>query len=98
HAEGIRKAIRDINDQFRKVAETRTEYKAGAGIPRDELARLVKELEAQMKAAAKNLEFEKAARLRDQIAELKKGLGEPFFSGRRRGGHKGRIRRSPSRV
>mgnify|MGYP000064827484 CR=1 FL=1 len=72
--EGIRKAIRDINDQFRRVAETRTEYKAGAGIPRDELARLVKELEAQMKAAAKNLEFEKAALLRDQILDLRREM------------------------
>jgi excinuclease ABC subunit B len=72
--EGIRKAIRDINDQFRRVAETRTEYKAGAGIPRDELARLVKELEVQMKAAAKNLEFEKAALLRDQIIDLRREM------------------------
>jgi excinuclease ABC subunit B len=72
--EGIHKAIRDINDQFRRVAETRVEYKAGAGIPRDELARLVKELEAQMKAAAKNLEFEKAALLRDQIIDLRREM------------------------
>ncbi len=72
--EGIRKAIKDINDQFRKVAETKVEYKTGAGIPKDELTRLVKELESQMKAAAKNLEFEKAALLRDQIVDLRREL------------------------
>jgi excinuclease ABC subunit B len=34
--------------------------------------RMVKELEAQMKAAARDLEFEKAALLRDQIIELRR--------------------------
>jgi excinuclease ABC subunit B len=36
-----------------------------------ELNKLIKELEKQMKAAAQNLEFEKAAMLRDQIFELR---------------------------
>jgi excinuclease ABC subunit B len=35
---------------------------------------MVKELESQMKQAAKNLEFEKAAGLRDQIVELRREL------------------------
>jgi excinuclease ABC subunit B len=72
--EGIRKAIKDINDSMRRVAETKVEYKTGSGIPRDELTRLVMELESQMRAAAKNLEFEKAALLRDQIVELRRDL------------------------
>ena len=46
----------------------------GRRIPKDEIARLVKDLESQMKAAAKNLEFEKAALLRDQIVELRREL------------------------
>jgi excinuclease ABC subunit B len=33
---------------------------------------MVKDLESQMKTAAKNLEFEKAALLRDQIVELRR--------------------------
>ncbi|MCX7825629.1 MAG: excinuclease ABC subunit UvrB [Verrucomicrobiae bacterium] len=37
---------------------------------------LIRELEAEMLAAAKELEFERAALLRDQIKELKAGLGE----------------------
>jgi excinuclease ABC subunit B len=53
---------------------------AGTPIPKDELARLIKELESQMKAAAKNMEFEKAALLRDQVVELRRQLadGEPL--------------------
>ncbi len=72
--EGIHKAIRDITDHVKKVAEERGEYIATKDIPKDELARLVKDLERQMKAAAKNLEFEKAALLRDQVYELRKQL------------------------
>jgi excinuclease ABC subunit B len=75
-AAGIHKAIRDITDHVRMmVAEEKTEYDAGpAGLPRDQALRMVKALETQMKAAAKNLEFEKAAALRDQIVELRKDL------------------------
>ena len=72
--EGIRKAIRDITDHVRKVAEERAEYTAAQEVPKDELARLIKELEGQMKKAAQGLEFEKAALLRDQIYELRKRL------------------------
>jgi excinuclease ABC subunit B len=36
--------------------------------------RLIKDLEAQMRRAAKELEFEKAAALRDQIVELRRAV------------------------
>jgi len=71
--QGIRKAIRDITERVRVVAETRTPYVA-APIAREDIARLIKELESQMKTAARNLEFEKAALLRDRIIELRKDL------------------------
>jgi excinuclease ABC subunit B len=71
--EGISKAIRDITDQMKKVAEERTDYDVKA-LPKDEMARLVKDMELQMKTAAKSLEFEKAALLRDQIVELRKAM------------------------
>jgi excinuclease ABC subunit B len=45
-------------------------------MPRDELSRLIKELEKQMRSAAEGLEFEKAAALRDQIFELREVLAE----------------------
>ncbi|MCC7363716.1 MAG: excinuclease ABC subunit UvrB [Dehalococcoidia bacterium] len=73
-ARGIAKAIRDITDHVRmQVAETKATYDPKT-LPKDELLRVVKELETQMKAAAKNLEFEKAAGLRDQVVELRRQL------------------------
>jgi excinuclease ABC subunit B len=71
---GIQKAIRDITDQVRKVAEEKSHYSIDGSLPRDELTRMVIELEKQMKQAAKSLEFEKAAGLRDQVIELRKAL------------------------
>ena len=75
----ISKAIRDITDQVKQVAEERATYDVSApvdtaNIPRDEVARLVKDLEKQMKRASKALEFERAALLRDQIIELRREL------------------------
>ncbi|MGC8787466.1 MAG: excinuclease ABC subunit UvrB [Anaerolineae bacterium] len=70
----IIKEIRDLTDRVRVVAEPRAEYAVGKDIPKDELRRLISELEKQMKAAAAQLEFEKAALLRDQIIELRRGL------------------------
>ncbi len=70
---GIRKSVRDISTRLRSVAESAAEYRVkGSDMPKDEIARLIKELEAQMKQAAKELEFERAALLRDQIIELRK--------------------------
>ncbi|HUS81728.1 MAG TPA: excinuclease ABC subunit UvrB [Dehalococcoidia bacterium] len=97
--QGIRKAIRDITDRVKKVAEEKAPYVAGA-IPKEEMPRVIADLESQMKAAAKQLEFERAALLRDEILELRKRLldesdilhefavaaGQPLFrDGNRRG-------------
>ena len=73
----IVKEIRDLTDQVRQVAEEAPAYEAqGATIPEgatpDQIARLIKELESRMKQAARDLEFEKAAALRDQIVELRR--------------------------
>ena len=73
---GIKKAIRDINERIRAVAEEKGTYEAGTPIPKDELVRLLKDLESQMKTAAKNLEYEKAALLRDQVLELRRQQAE----------------------
>jgi len=45
-----------------------------AGLPSEELAGLIQELTDQMRAAAAELQFEVAARLRDEISDLKKEL------------------------
>ncbi len=69
--QGIRKAIKDITDRVKVVAEAKAAY-TPTPISKDEVARLIKDLESQMKKAARNLEFEKAALLRDRIIELRK--------------------------
>jgi excinuclease ABC subunit B len=69
--QGIKKAIKDITERVRVVAETKAAY-SPTPISKDEVLRLIKDLEAQMRKAAKNLEFEKAALLRDRIIELRR--------------------------
>ncbi|MCS7296527.1 MAG: helicase-related protein, partial [Dehalococcoidia bacterium] len=77
----IVKQVRDLTDRIRQAAEERAPYHAEPTAPHagvlgelspDELARLIRDLERQMKEAAKQLEFEKAALLRDQIFELRR--------------------------
>jgi excinuclease ABC subunit B len=76
----IVKAVRDLTDQLsvQAVAETRAEYRTRdyGKMPKSEIQRVISELEKQMKEAAKNLEFEKAAVVRDQIFELRSILAE----------------------
>ena len=69
--QGIKKSIKDITERVQAVAEARVPYMA-TPIPKEEINHLIKQLESQMKAAAKNLEFEKAAMIRDRIIELRK--------------------------
>ena len=71
--QGIKKAIKDITDRMRVVAEAREPYQL-ANLPKDDILRLIKDLESQMKAAAKKLEFEKAALLRDRIIALRREM------------------------
>jgi excinuclease ABC subunit B len=70
----IVKEVRDITSQARQVAETKTPYVTPTALPKNDLVRLVKDLERQMKKAARDLEFEKAALLRDQVVDLRKVL------------------------
>jgi excinuclease ABC subunit B len=69
--QGIEKTIRDITDRLRGVAEQEAPYTAASELPREELERLIGELERQMRDAARDLEFERAALLRDQVMELR---------------------------
>ena len=71
--QGVKKAIKDITDRIKIVAETKETYTALPST-KDATLRLIKDLESQMKKAAKNLEFEKAALIRDQIVELRKNM------------------------
>jgi excinuclease ABC subunit B len=82
--QGIKKAIRDITERVKAVAETKAVY-TPTPISKEEVTRLIKELESQMKKAARNMEFEKAALLRDRIIELRKDeeLLSPFIKSSR---------------
>ena len=73
--QSIHKAVKDITEGIRGVAETKASYQvARAELSRDDMYRVVKDLEFQMKEASRTLEFEKAAQLRDEMLELKKLL------------------------
>ncbi len=80
---GIVKSIRDLTDRVRIIAETRPEYREDGQngvqlaadpslLPPDKLDELVRQVEKEMKEAAKALEFERAALLRDQLMELRR--------------------------
>ena len=53
------------------LAESRGGYVTAADLPKAELAKIISELEKQMKQAAQQLEFERAAVLRDQVMEMR---------------------------
>ena len=72
--EGISKAVRDITDSLREVFDNRATHEVRKNLGKDELARAIKELEIQMRESARQLEFEKAALLRDEVVDLKKLL------------------------
>ncbi|AIQ32652.1 MULTISPECIES: excinuclease ABC subunit UvrB [Paenibacillus] len=68
----INKKVRDIIEAT-KVAESKADYLTGAGgkLNKKEKQSLMQRLEAEMKDAAKNLQFERAAELRDALLELR---------------------------
>jgi excinuclease ABC subunit B len=73
----IRKKVHDVIEAT-KVAEQKADYLTGAAVDKmskkDRLA-LVQKLEAEMKDAAKSLQFERAAELRDALLELRAEMG-----------------------
>src|SRR5262249_40367149 len=76
----IVKQVRDLTNRVRgQISEEEIPADgtfSAADLPKHEIHRMIKELAAEMKAAAKALEFEKAAMLRDQVVELKQVLAE----------------------
>jgi len=62
----------DTNLKVEDAGELYNKHSKLDKMPKAERQQLVKELKAKMLAAAKNLEFEEAARLRDEIAKVKK--------------------------
>ena len=66
--ETIHKPVHDAPEAT-KVAELKKAY--GSKLPPEELANLIKNLEQEMRLAARDLDFERAAELRDAMIELK---------------------------
>ena len=75
----IHKEIHELTEMMsaKAIGEAKGQYKTAAdGLPRGELRKIVDEVEKHMKEAAKNLEFERAAALRDELYDLKNLLAE----------------------
>ena len=73
----IIKGIRDINDRLRAVAEASGAYDTAqhkrelSELSKQEIAKMVTQLETDMRAAARELDFERAAAMRDEIRDIR---------------------------
>ena len=73
--QSIQKEVHDITESIKGIAENRARYHvARQEMSRSDMFRVVKDLETQMKEAARNLQFEKAAQFRDEVFELRRLL------------------------
>jgi excinuclease ABC subunit B len=77
---GVQKRIKDLIDGMYdadegkkqlKAAQTKAKYES---MPEKDMERELKRLEREMQDAAKNLEFEKAAALRDRLYQIKEAM------------------------
>lgn len=72
----IVKQVRDLTDRVKAMVEDDEKLKVEgavdlAALSKEDINKMIRELEKEMKAAAQSLEFEKAAVIRDQITELR---------------------------
>ena len=73
--QSIQKEVHDITEGIKAIAENRSRYNVvRKEMSRADMFKVVKDLEVQMKDAAKGLQFEKAAQFRDEIFELRRLL------------------------
>ena len=73
--QSIQKEVHDITEGIKAIAENRGRYNTvRKEMSRADMFKVVKDLEVQMKDAAKSLQFEKAAQFRDEIFELRRLL------------------------
>lgn len=72
----VKKAVRDVLES-KKVSEAKAYYKVASAkapesLPLDQIMSAIADMEKEMKTAARNLDFEHAAQVRDEITRLKK--------------------------
>ena len=73
--QSIQKEVHDITESIKAISENRSRYNVvRKEMSRADMFKVVKDLEVQMKDAAKALQFEKAAQFRDEIFELRRLL------------------------
>ena len=102
--QSIVKAVHQMETHRDELSLRAASFQESAGLPPDELLRLAKDVEKEMKRAAGDLEFERAAELRDRLTELRRRLedgpegGRPVAVGSGAGGRRrasGRRRSGP---
>ena len=70
----MKKAIYALEINEKDLQADAIELMAGAGVPREDLLAIVRDLEKEMRRLSKELQFEDAARVRDRIIALRKRL------------------------
>ena len=82
--QSIQKEVHDITDTIKSTADNKASSRTmRQELSREDMYRVVKDLEVQMKDSARNLQFEKAAQIRDEMYELRRllAIDEKTFSG-----------------
>jgi excinuclease ABC subunit B len=72
--ESVKKAIYSLEINENDLQADAIEIMAGAGVPREDLLAIVRDLEREMRRLSKELQFEDAARVRDRIIKLRRRL------------------------
>jgi excinuclease ABC subunit B len=72
--ETVKKAIYALEINEKDLQADAIELMAGAGVPREDLIAIVRDLEKEMRRLSKELQFEDAAKVRDRIILLRKRL------------------------
>ena len=72
--ESVKKAIYALEINENDLQADAIEIMAGAGVPREDLLAIVRDLEKEMRRLSKELQFEDAARVRDRIILLRRRL------------------------
>src|SRR5919201_555695 len=72
--ESVKKAVYSLEVERKDTQADAVELMAAAGLPREDLIAIARDLEKEMKRLARELQFEEAARVRDKIISLRKRI------------------------